>query len=56
MKKTTEEQLTEFADRIEAESNTNGDVVLKRQEAERLVILMRKAADETFEPWLIGDA
>ena len=56
MKKTIEDQLKEFADRIETELNANGDVVLDLQEAEKLVTLMRKAADETFDSWLRGDA
>jgi len=56
MEKTIEGKLKEFADRIETELNANGDVVLDRQEAERLVTLMRKAADETFDSWLRSDA
>jgi hypothetical protein len=56
MKKTTEEKLKEFADRIETELNACGDVVLERKEAERLVTLMRIAADETLDFWLWADS
>ena len=46
--KTNEQKLHDFADRIESELNGNGDVVLDRQESERLVKLMRDSANEIF--------
>lgn len=46
--KTNEQKLHDFADRIESELNGNGHVVLDRQEAERLVKLMRESANEIF--------
>lgn len=48
MSQTNEEKLHDFADRIESELNGNGDVVMDRQEAERLVTLMRESATEIF--------
>jgi len=45
---TTEEKLHDLADRIETELKGNGDVVLDKQEAERIVKLMRDAANQIF--------
>lgn len=52
MAQTKEEKLHDFADRIESELNGNGDVVLDRQEAERLVKLMRESANEILHFYL----
>lgn len=47
--KTTEDQLLEFIGRIEDELETNEDVLLQKDEAKRLVALLRQASNECAE-------